>query len=213
MLFLAIPSSTRIWPTVGLLAICANVGFGASIVALNAYIPSLARATREVTAAQAELVRLREAHARRAASPPPPAQISDADVDADWEPLLAPPQLADTVHPDVLAAKLAHDSALSAATARISSHGIALGYGAGIVLLLLALIPVTRLGGSTFALRLAVGISGAWWAVFSLPAALWLPSAASARIALDGGEEGVESVEWSAWREIVGAWKRLGGGC
>ncbi|EPS96947.1 hypothetical protein FOMPIDRAFT_1052802 [Fomitopsis schrenkii] len=206
MFFLAIPSSSLIWPAVGLLAICANVGFGASFVALNAYIPSLARSTREVTAAQAELVRLRELHAQRPAAPPTPS-ISDADADSGWEPLLAPPP-ADTDHPDVLAAKLAHDTALSAATARISSHGIALGYGAGIALLLLALIPVTRLGGSTFALRLAVGLSGAWWALFSLPAALWLPSAASARITL-GAE--VEREEWSAWREIVGAWKRLGG--
>lgn len=204
MLFLAIPSSSPIWPAVGVLAMCANVGFGASTVALNAYIPSLARSTHEVTAAQSELVRLRDEHARLA-SPPAPS-ISDAD--SGWEPLLTP-TLADTVHPDVLAAKLAHDTALSAATARISSHGIALGYGAGIALLLLALVPITRLGGSTFALRLAIGLSGAWWALFSVPAALWLPSAAGARIAL--AEADREREEWNVWREIVRAWKRLGG--
>ncbi|KAH9840162.1 autophagy-type protein 22 [Rhodofomes roseus] len=219
ILFLAVPSSTQIWPSVGLLAICANVGFGASIVALNAYIPSLARSTRAVVTAQAELVRLRELHARRASADPDvyattPDERGPDDGDGAAERLLQR-TTADRVHPDVFAAKLAHDTALSAATARISSHGIALGYGAGIFMLLLALIPVTRLGGSTFALRLAVGLSGVWWALFSLPAALWLPGAAQlgARIALtqEPGEGEAVEEKWSVWREIVGAWKRLGG--
>jgi len=216
MLFLVIPSSTSIWPVVGLLAMCANIGFGASTVALNAYIPFLARSTREVVTAQAELVRLRELHARRAGTDTEVEPTTAEENHDVAEPLLHN-TTADTVHPDVLAAKLAHDAALSAATARISSHGIALGYGAGIFMLLLALIPVTRLGGSTFALRLAVGLSGVWWALFSLPAALWLPggSRSGARIALaeepgEGEDEGVQE-KWNARREIVGAWKRLGG--
>ena len=72
-----------------------------------------------------------------------------------------------------------YQAELSRATSRISSLGIALGYGAGICLLIVALIPVTMLHGSTFALRLAIGLSGIWWAVFTVPAALWLPSVSS----------------------------------
>ncbi|KZT65525.1 MFS general substrate transporter [Daedalea quercina L-15889] len=214
MFFLAIPSSLPFWPVVGLLAMCANVGFGASIVALNAYIPSLARSTREAVAAQAEVVRLRELHARRIGveTEVDHEGASNALGDDATDPLLTT-STSDTVHPDVLAAKLAHDTALSTATARISSHGIALGYGAGIFMLLLALIPVTRLGGSTFALRLAVGLSGVWWALFSIPAAIWLPGAMAARIVLTGDPDEGEAVpeKWSASREIVAAWKRLGG--
>jgi UMF1 family MFS transporter len=102
----------------------------------------------------------------------------------------------------------AYDTALSRATARISSLGIAIGYSAGICLLIVALIPVTALHGSTFSLRLAIGLSGIWWAVFTLPAALWLPGGAQ----LDEEEdERVASGSWSAGREIAGAWKRLGG--
>lgn len=49
-----------------------------------------------------------------------------------------------------------YNEALSRATSRISSKGIAIGYAAGIGLLLLLLIPVTLLKGSTFSLRLAI---------------------------------------------------------
>ena len=66
---------------------------------------------------------------------------------------------------------------LSRATARISSLGIALGYAAGILLLLLTVLPVQRAGGSTSALGFAIGGSGAWWALFSIPALLLLPGA------------------------------------
>jgi UMF1 family MFS transporter len=98
---------------------------------------------------------------------------------------------------------------------RISSLGIAMGYGAGICLLIVALIPVTKLHGSTFSLRLAIGLSGIWWAVFTIPAALWLPGgSAAAAAASDEGAAWQESSAdgtWSAGREIVAAWKRLGG--
>ncbi|KAG8850085.1 Autophagy protein 22 [Serendipita sp. 411] len=69
-----------------------------------------------------------------------------------------------------------YNTVLSRATSRISSRGIALGYAAGILLLCIALIPVTVWNGSTFSLRLAVACSGIWWLLFSIPTALWLPS-------------------------------------
>ena len=95
----------------------ANIGFGASIVVLNAYLPRLALSS---------------------------LPFSD--------------------HGD--------SEKLSRATARISSLGIALGYAAGILLLLVTVLPVQRAGGSTSALRFAIGGSGAWWALFSIPALL-----------------------------------------
>ncbi len=61
-------------------------------------------------------------------------------------------------------------------TSRLSSLGIAFGYIAGITLLLLTLIPVTLLKGSTYSLRIAIGASGVWWAFFTVPAGWLLPS-------------------------------------
>ncbi len=63
---------------------------------------------------------------------------------------------------------------ISLVTSRISSTGVAIGYLAGVSILILTLIPVTLLQGSLFSLRLAVCFSGIWWAVFTLPAGRWL---------------------------------------
>lgn len=57
---------------------------------------------------------------------------------------------------------------VSKATSEISSRGIAAGYGAGILLLVLMLIPVTLMEGSLFSLRLAIAASGVWWLAFGI---------------------------------------------
>ena len=87
-------------------------------------------------------------------------------------------------------------------------------------MLLLALIPVRAMKGSTDSLRLAVGLSGLWWALFSLPAAAWLPGASStsspgATILEESDLDVtatrlVQEEDWRMSREIVRAWKRLG---
>lgn len=75
-----------------------------------------------------------------------------------------------------------------------------MGYGAGIILLILTLIPVTLLHGSTFSLRLAIGLSGIWWAIFTVPAALWLPRP------LQTDEEDPST---GIWHDILTSWQRL----
>ena len=57
---------------------------------------------------------------------------------------------------------------------KISTQGIAIGYSSG-VLLQLSTIPLVILTGSTTkSLQLAVLVSGVWWAVFTIPAAIWM---------------------------------------
>jgi UMF1 family MFS transporter len=182
---------------------------------MNAYLPTLARESPEV---------LEILHEIQSKDNPPSASLEDTTLFQDAE--------NETIHSDanvplmqrfppseeVEALKVQYDAELSRAMSRISSLGIALGYGAGIVLLIVALIPVTLLHGSTFALRLAIGLSGVWWALFSIPAALWLPSGGKSVGADVGMGEWVDDEvvggqsegEWNAWKEIVGAWKRLG---
>ena len=120
---------------------------------------------------------------------------SESDGD-DASPLLS--QDSPSVSPNT-----PYTTLLSRTTARISGTGIALGYTAGILLLLLALLPVSLMHGSTFALRLAIGMSGVWWALGSIPAWIWLP---------DG--EGTEAVKsdraFSLKKEVWNAWKTLG---
>lgn len=224
-MFIPLSSSTPSplwWILSALLAIISNVGFGVSIVALNAYLPSLAKESPEVVKAYAEL------------------QNTQDDLDDASQPLIK---------------RSNYTTSLTLATSRISSTGIALGYGAGIVLLILALIVIasiskgtgTRTGTgteeeATFGLRLAIGMSGIWWAVFSVPAMLWLPGGTRTglpNLTVDSGEveEGepslgsgdedgllgrglgaeVDDAIWtdkqslSLGKEISAAWKRLGG--
>ena len=185
MMFFVLPSSSPIWYISSLLAIISNVCFGASIVALNAYLPSLARNSEDVTKAAAALVDA------------PRSTVSSEETEDSENAGLLSSEIPPT-HVDV---KAEYSRALTTATSRISSRGIATGYLAGIILLILALIPVTKLKGSTLSLRLAIGMSGVWWGFFSLPAVVWLPS----------GSASAEVPEKRAfWRQILYSWSRLG---
>ena len=185
MVFFTLPSSSSIWQISSLLAIVSNVCFGASMVALNAYLPSLARNSEEVTKAAAAL-----------ADTPRSAGLSEETEDSEDAGLLA-----SGTPPALVSAKARYSEALTTATSRISSRGIATGYLAGIILLVIALIPVTKMKGSTLSLRLAIGMSGIWWGFFSLPAAVWLPS----------GSVSAEAPEKrTVWRQILFSWRRLG---
>lgn len=206
-LFLALPSSSPIWPLSALLGICANVGFGASVVAMNAYLPMLAQSTEEVHKLKTEI------QVYSLSEEP----VAPTESEGQEDPLLPRSQPSNGESDQHMTTLLSeYHAKLSSATSRISSQGIALGYAAGITLLALTIIPVTKLGGSTFSLRLAIGLSGIWWAVFSLPAALWLPgvSPPSAQVGsawdIEPGASEGNPAKWNVWREILNAWKRLG---
>ncbi|KAG1734927.1 autophagy-related protein 22-like protein [Suillus paluster] len=196
ILFLLLPSSSPLWMVSALLAIFANVGFGASVVAMNAYLPSLAKDSPEVVEAYSDLHRDENVALSTSA---------DGELESSLD-QVSDPLLGHSIHTS--ASQPIYTAALSRATSRISSLGIASGYGAGIILLLVALVPVTRLNGSTFSLRLAIGLSGIWWALFSIPAAIWLPNASN----IDEPECGSikPDDEWTFGSEIAAAWKRLG---
>lgn len=170
---------------------------------MNAYLPSLARDSPEVVEAQQQLDKASgstDIHA------PLPTSSIDLDADhallSDTESSVSAPLLGTTSPDHQSPVHKAYVAALSRATSRISAQGIASGYAAGILLLLLALVPVKQMHGSTFSLRLAIGLSGAWWILFSIPAALWLPGGSGSR---PRGND-----KWTVGSEVVSAWKRLG---
>lgn len=179
LLFLAVSSSSPFWPLVGSLACGANVGFGVSVVAMNSYLPSLARETKEVRKAWKSLQEYRQ-------------RINSDEREPYGEDLSTSKCSPET----------AYHTAISRSTSQISAHGIALGYLAGVILLILTIIPVSKLHSSTFSLRLAIGLSGIWWAIVSVPAGIWLPGTSSLTYR--------EDPSWSLGSEIKGAWVRLG---
>lgn len=202
---------------------CANVGFGASTVALNAYLPSLASDSPEV-AQVLQILRAEGHHVNDLEQAvEPDVHLHEDESESPSAPLIpsqSDPTLlvSDAYTPTVAslfsrsAAKSQYDETLSRATSRISSRGIALGYGAGIILLIIVLVPVARLHGSTFSLRLAIGLSGLWWMFFTIPAALWLPGTQLPnRDSLGNADSEWRDVATDSLRqEVIKAWKKLG---
>ena len=186
-------------------------------MAMNAYIPSLAQQSPEVVRILDKLQTIEEE--------PATAELEDPNIDNTSTPLLSTDgSVAQECGETAKKLRAEYQTELSRATSRISSFGIALGYGAGICLLLVALIPVTQLHGSTFSLRLAIGLSGIWWAVFTIPAAIWLPGSTAYRrgvhLSADSShvnngipgraaEQVLDDKEWNFWNEIIAAWIRL----
>jgi UMF1 family MFS transporter len=216
MIFLFLPSSSPVWYLSALLAMFANVGFGASVVAANAYIPALAQESPEVV----QILDKLQTFERE----PPTADLEDRNMDVDdaSAPLLSgdgsAAQESGETTKKLKLLEAEYQTVLSRATSRISSFGIALGYGGGICLLIVALIPVTQLHGSTYSLRLAISLSGIWWAVFSIPAAICLPGSGAYRRGVQqhltaNSSHAVDHVEndkeWNFWKEIIAAWLRL----
>ncbi|KAJ3997370.1 autophagy-related protein 22-like protein [Lentinula boryana] len=203
--FLPLSSNSPLWFLSALLAVIANVGFGTSVVAMNAYLPSLAKESPDVVKAYAMYRNAEES-----------ASILGNEPDDNDNEMSDQPLMHNTTTDEVYVLKSQYETELSRTTSRISSFGIALGYGAGIFLLFVALIPVTMMKGATFSLRLAISLSGIWWAVFSIPALIWLPSGRNTSSVDDEDAiwvdaETVATGKWSLWKEVIAAWKRLGG--
>lgn len=233
ILFFFLPSSSPVWPLSGLFAIFANVGFGASVVAMNAYLPMLAKNSEGVVMARQSLDEELTKRHRDTGGTFPTEEEQDHGTreggDEHTVPLLSnSADLNDNSTDDPHRAQLyeKYNTSLSRSTSHISSLGIALGYSSGIALLALTLVPVTLLKGSTLVLRCAIGASGVWWAVFSVPGVWWLPSGErnglkeNGAVMEDGGNgwdeprvevAGAQRDQWSMWREVIKAWKRLGG--
>lgn len=212
LFFITLPSSSPIWQLSALLAVISNVSFGISIVSLNSYLPQLARNDPSVE----ELERRHQTEDYR-----PLAEARDEPVNSSCDSVedsidagrtheeLEPLTSDTNRRPDfVLTRSKEYNAALSLATSKISSRGIATGYAAGIVLLLVLLIPVNKLNGSTLSLRLAIAITGLWWGIFTFPAMLWLPRGGNQLFDIDtNGRAGVR--QEGVWWQIREAWLQL----
>jgi len=125
-----------------------QVAFGASIVCLNAFLPLLVRNHPSLQSEPEEV-------------PPQEADVYSAvPQDEATQPLT-----------EITPSETRQSLLLST---RISTQGIAVGYTSGVFLQLTTIPLVILTGSTTKSLQLAVLVSGAWWALFSIPAAIWM---------------------------------------
>ncbi|WVQ73604.1 hypothetical protein IAR50_003184 [Cryptococcus sp. DSM 104548] len=213
-LFLLFPhSSTPLLSA--LLNIISGAAYSTSIVCANAFLPQLAREDEDVRKLWDERI---VEDARGEGLREEDEELSDLSASPGLEDEathLLPHQLVPAVmaistqdlaeaDPAVKASQhdispeSRYDSLLSLTTSRISSIGIAIGFFSGVSVLVLLLIPVMALGGSTFSLRLGIGLSGIWWALFTIPAWLGLPSSQSG----DRSEISMRQIE-QAWAKMA----------
>lgn len=166
-----------------MLTITGNVGYAIGTVCSNAFLPELAREVCNpgpYNAMEAEAERRwaeneheplleeggQEDGPSRGVIPRSLARAAGAVVHGaagahpQTEELPAP---SAPVEPDGIASDVTspHTDDLSCTTSRLSSTCTALGFFSGVSVLALLLIPVTLMSGSSFSLRLAVGLSGA----------------------------------------------------
>ncbi|GAA5996792.1 Atg22p [Rhodotorula paludigena] len=199
MLFLLLPSDSPLWPLCAVLALVANVTFGASMVCLNSYLPDLGRLHPTVLRAASTLH-----HAQQRYLSQRRGSFHSSNT------LLSASQSLARATDEYTAAR-------GKATGEVSARAIAAGYAAGIAVLVALLPLVEALQGpdgatGTWPLRVAVAISGAWWLVFTIPAAVWLrPSDAVKRISELKGRTCGQSVRegWKGLSEMLRGWRRL----
>ncbi|KAF8456760.1 vacuole effluxer Atg22 like-domain-containing protein [Kalaharituber pfeilii] len=156
MLFITV--TPRFFIFSALWAILGNVGFGASFVLLNAFLPVLVRHHTSLLFKSPPPTPLNEGN----------ALLSSTDAGMTYNATESPTN-------DILngVVEKANNPALQLSS-QISSYGIAIGYCGAVVMQALGIILILATRSTTWSLQLVLTCIGAWWFAFSIPAALWL---------------------------------------
>ncbi|KAL8677919.1 MAG: hypothetical protein Q9186_005701 [Xanthomendoza sp. 1 TL-2023] len=154
----------RIFLFGGLLALVANVCFGASFVLLNSFLPLLVRHHPSIQAS---------ASPHQSDESYMATEDEDRDIDNSATALLE-----HSPSNPIRSEKGMNVSPELLLSTKISSQGIGIGYIAAVIVQLIAvaiILIARRLSDSTtVALRIVLLFIGLWWLAFSIPAALWL---------------------------------------
>ncbi|KAI2615603.1 autophagy-related protein 22 [Hypoxylon sp. NC1633] len=165
-----------------LLAIVSNTSFGASFVLLNSFLPLLVRHHPKVQESVAGIpeedyehdldhdLDIREPHSLSTSPTLAEHPLSNSTS------ALLPRDDADSEFHD-LRRMLTHEELTSIElqlSTQISAKGIGIGYGAALFVQCASILILVSMGSSTWSQRVVLLFIGAWWAIFTIPAALWL---------------------------------------
>lgn len=177
MLFIA--ATPSLFGLGALLAIVSNTCFGASSVLLNSFLPLLVRYHPD-TSPQDSVIRESSPMTSLDVNSRPTNPDNDYDISHSTDALLpssdSPRGTAAKAY-TVESEDASDPSTLSPALAlssKISANGLSIGYVAAILMQLLIVIIISSLHGSLWSLRLVLFLIGAWWAIFTVPSALFL---------------------------------------
>ncbi|TVY28903.1 Autophagy-related protein [Lachnellula hyalina] len=175
MLFL--PIVPKVYLLGALLAMISNTCFGASFVLLNSFLPLLVRHHPKTQYSSNSTPDLSSSIPGDELEEGFPGQEEEEEEDnlVDSTAALLSPA-PDTTRPNPASENLS--SIELQLSTQISSTGIGIGYSAGLfvqcscIVVVFAMQKVSK--SSTLSLRVVLFIIGAWWFIFTFPAAMWL---------------------------------------
>ena len=185
-----------------LLAIVSNTSFGASFVLLNSFLPLLVRHHPEID------------HAGDYGSPGYATTSDGEDQDDEYR--------EDSMRNSTTALlgsgtydegePLSRVQTTEELTSRelelstqISAKGIGIGYIAGLFLQCVAIGILIVLKNTTWSQRIVLCVIGAWWAVFTIPAAMWLRPRPGPPLPNKSNSSGIRAL----FHYTIFAWKSL----
>ena len=182
-----------------LFAVFANTCFGAGGVLLNSFLPLLVRHHPELQLEESSA----DANFEYEEDQPDISSQDDSRLIDSTSSLLASADPVMKAYSPSLASVTSEELRLSS---RISSYGVGIGYLASLIVQALAITIVMLMGSTLFSLRLVVFMIGAWWLVFTIPAAFWLRPRPGPPMHLDA-----HMSRWSSGLAYVAySWKSLG---
>jgi MFS transporter, UMF1 family len=201
--------SKEIYILGAVLAIISNTSFGASFVLLNSFLPLLVRHHPEVLASAN--VGTPDLGATALESQPLEHSQVDPEAGSNMENSTSALLADDDVpYGHRLTRQPTREEMTSLElqlSTQISAKGIGTGYIAGLFLQCVAIAIIIAMKNTTWSQRVALFVVGAWWAIFTIPAAFWLRPRPGPPLpsGLSNGLKG-----WRVWVSYVFyAWKSL----
>ncbi|OTB02294.1 hypothetical protein M426DRAFT_62410 [Hypoxylon sp. CI-4A] len=178
MCFIFITKETYILGS--LLAVISNTSVGATFVLLNSFLPLLVRhhpKLQESIADIADDVDLQSDTAVESQSRSTSPTLAEDPLNSSTAPLLPRNDTDSEVHD--LRRVPTHEELTSIElqlSTQISAKGIGIGYGAALFVQCASIVILVGMGSSTWSQRVVLFCIGAWWTIFTIPAATWLRS-------------------------------------
>jgi len=201
--------SKEIYLLGGLLAIISNTSFGASFVLLNSFLPLLVRhhpLVQESVQGGIPVMDAEEEDLRpESQSPATSPTLAEYPLSNSTSALLRPNDANSEIYD--LRRIPTHEELTSIElklSTQISAKGIGVGYSAALFVQCVSILMLIAMGSSTWSQRVVLLFIGSWWAIFTIPAAMWLRPRPGPPLAASGYKG---SKAWLAY--IAFSWKNL----
>ncbi|KAK3996421.1 putative autophagy-related protein 22 [Cladorrhinum sp. PSN332] len=184
-----------------LLAIISNTSLGASFVLLNSFLPLLVRNHPDVD---------HETIVTSSRDPEDLGDLDDSTQDTDAERSLADSTAALLPRDGMSPISKIHTreevtSLELTLSTQISAKGIGIGYLAALFLQCVAIFILIQMKNTTWSQRIVLFVIGAWWAIFTVPAAMWLRPRPGPPLPASTSHTGIRaliSYTISAWKSL-----------